>query len=117
VKGPPITVTCDCGAVRHVPYGEIWACESCGRRWNTAQIPADAYWGILHEMRNYRLLVIGVALGMAVVFGLLALFVSQGLLLLLPLLLTAWFIWFMPWWRRKLRRRARDLPSWKLTPE
>jgi hypothetical protein len=117
VKGPPITVTCECGEVRHVPYGDTWECESCGRRWNTAQIPRDVYWGIMREMRNYRLVVIGVALGLAVVFGLLALLVSGGLLLLLPLVLTAWFIWFMPWWRRRIRQRTRSLPTWKLTPE
>jgi len=117
VKGPPITVSCECGDVRHVPYGDTWLCESCGRRWNTAQIPADVYWGIMREMRNYRLAVIGVALGTAALFGVLALFVNPGLLLVFPLVLTGWFIWFMPWWRRKLRRRARSLPSWKLTPE
>jgi len=117
VKGPPITVSCECGEVRHVPYGETWQCESCSRRWNTTQIPADVYWGIMREMRNYRLAVIGAALGTAAFFGVLALFVNPGLLLVFPLVLTGWFIWFMPWWRRKLRRRARSLPSWKLTPE
>ena len=117
MKGPPITVSCHCGEVRHVPYGDTWTCEKCGRRWNTAQIPADAYWGIMREMRNYRLVVIGVAVGLALAFGLLALFVAESLFLLLPLLLMVWFIWFMPWWRRRIRRRTRDLPSWKLTPE
>ena len=73
VKGPPITVSCKCGEVRHVPYGETWTCETCGRRWNTAQIPEAEYWGIMREMRNYRLVVVGIALGLAVVFGALAL--------------------------------------------
>jgi hypothetical protein len=117
VKGPPITVTCECGAVRRVPYGETWQCETCGRRWNTTQIPADVYWGIMREMRNYRLVLIGAVLVIAAIFGLLALFVSPGLLLTFPVLLAAWFIWFMPWWRRRLRSRARALPAWKLTPE
>ena len=117
MKGPPITVTCECGVARHVPYGDTWECEACGRRWNTNQIPAEAYWGIMSEMRRYRLYVIGAALGLAVVFGLLALLVSPGLILLLPLVMAFWFIWFMPWWRRRLRRRARSLPSWSLTPE
>ena len=117
MKGPPITVSCHCGEARHVPYGETWRCEKCGRRWNTAQIPEEAYWGIMREMRNYRLVVIGVALGFAIVFGLLALFVAESLFLLLPLVLMFWFIWFMPWWRRRIRRRARSLPQWQLTPE
>lgn len=117
VKGPPITVSCKCGEVRHVPYGETWTCETCGRRWNTAQIPAAEYWGIMREMRNYRLVVVGIALGLAVVFGALALTVAENLILLLPIVLAFWLIWFMPWWRRRLRRRTRELPSWQLTPE
>ena len=68
-------------------------------------------------MRNYRLVVIGIALGIAVVFGLLAVLVAQNLILLLPIVLTFWFIWFMPWWRRRIRARARSLPQWQLTPE
>ncbi len=100
-----------------MPYGETWQCESCGRRWNTAQIPAEEYWGIMREMRAYRLAVIGIALGFGVTFALLAFLVAERLILLLPVVLAFWFIWFMPWWRRRLRRRARDLPTWKLSPE
>ena len=100
-----------------MPYGETWTCEQCGRRWNTAQIPAEDYWRIMRDMRNYRLAVIGIALGLTVVFGVLALLVAQTLILLLPVVLTFWFIWFMPWWRRRIRTRARNLPQWQLTPE
>jgi hypothetical protein len=96
VRGPPITVSCHCGRVEHVPYGEAWTCEHCGRRWNTAQIPEEDYWGIMRAMRNYRLVIIGIAVGLALVFGTLALVVSEGLILLLPVVLTFWFIWFMP---------------------
>jgi hypothetical protein len=117
VKGPPITVDCHCGQARHVPYGETWQCEGCGRRWNTAQIPSDVYWGIMREMRKYRLVVVGIALALGVGFGLLAFLVAERLILLLPVVLAFWLIWFMPWWRRRLRQRARALPSWKLTPE
>lgn len=117
MKGPPITVTCHCGEVRHVPYGETWQCETCGRRWNTSQIPGDVYWGIMREMRNYRLAVIGIALGLGLLFALLAILVAERMILLLPVVLAFWFIWFMPWWRRRLRNRTRSLPSWQLTPE
>ena len=68
-------------------------------------------------MRNYRLVVVGIALGMAAVFGALALLVAESIILLLPVVLTFWFIWFMPWWRRRIRRKARNLPQWQLTPE
>lgn len=100
-----------------MPYGEIWQCERCRRRWNTAQIPGDVYWGIMHEMRNYRLVVIGIALGFGIIFALLAFLVAERLILLLPVVLAFWFIWFMPWWRRRVRRRVRNLPTWELHPE
>ena len=117
VRGAPITIRCECGAVKHVPYGERWECEQCARRWNTAQIPADEYWGLMREMRRLRLSVIGVAVALAGGFALLALLVSQAIFLLIPLVLSGWFIWYMPFWRRKLRRRVRSLPSWQLHPE
>lgn len=117
MKPPPITVRCDCGETRHVPYGERWQCEGCGRRWNTAQIPADEYYGILREMRNFRLTAIGAAVVLGVGFTILALTVSQSLFLLLPVVLGIWYIWYMPMWRRKVRRRARSLPKWQLHPE
>jgi len=71
----------------------------------------------MRAMRRYRLLIIGVALGLTLVFGLLALFVSQSLFVLLPIVLAAWFIWYMPFWRRRVRRHARSLPKWNLHPE
>ncbi len=103
--------------MKHVPYGERWTCERCGRRWNTAQIPPDAYWGILRDMRRERFVVIGLALALTVAFAVLALVVSESLFLLLPVLLAMWFLLYMPMWRRRLRRRARDLPKWELHPE
>jgi hypothetical protein len=103
--------------MKHVAYGDTWECEKCGRRWNTNQIPPEEYWGILKDMRRLRLVVIGIALGLTLVFGLLSLFVSQSLILLLPVVLAGWFIWYMPWWRRQVRRRARNTPKWNLRPE
>jgi hypothetical protein len=117
VKGPPITVKCECGEVEHVPYGEVWECDQCGRRWNTNQIPAEEYDAILTEMRRFRFSAIGAALVLGIGFALLAIFVSESLFLMLPVVLAAWYIWYMPLWRRKVRRRARNLPKWTLTHE
>jgi hypothetical protein len=117
MRGPPITIRCECGETRHVPYGERWECEGCGRRWNTAQIPAEEYDGILRDMRRFRLSAIGFAVVTAAAFTALAIFVSESLFLLLPVVLSAWYIFYMPLWRAKVRRRARSLPTWQLHPE
>jgi len=117
MKGPPITIRCECGETKQVPYPERWKCEKCGRSWNTAQIPAEEYEGILREMRRFRLSAIAAAVVFSVVFAILAITVSQSLFILLPVVLGIWYIWYMPFWRRKVRRRARTLPTWNLTPE
>jgi Flp pilus assembly protein TadB len=117
VKGPPITIRCECGEVRQVPYGERWSCEQCGRSWNTAQIPAAEYNGILREMRRFRLSAIGFAVVIAVAFVVLAVAVSQSLVLMLPVVLAGWYLFYMPMWRRRVRRRARTLPTWQLRQE
>ena len=117
MRGAPVTIRCECGRVEHVPYGERWRCEDCGRRWNTNQIPAEEYWGIMREMRKFRLVAIAAAVVIALIFVVLALVVSRSVLILLPLVLGGWYIWYMPWWRRKVRQRARRLPTWELRPE
>jgi hypothetical protein len=110
-------VKCDCGELKHVAYGETWTCEQCSRRWNTNQIPAEEYNAILSEMRRFRLSAIAAAVVLGVGFALLAIFVSESLFLMLPVVLGGWYIWYMPLWRRKVRRRARNLPKWQLRPE
>jgi hypothetical protein len=117
MKGPPITVKCDCGNVNHVPYGDAWTCERCKRRWNTAQIPHDEYWGIMKQMRWFRFQAMGVAVAIAVTFFLLGATVEKRFFVLAPLVLGAWFLFYMPQWRRKVRAAARNLPTWKLTPD
>jgi hypothetical protein len=117
MNAPPITVRCDCGEQAQVAYPETWVCGKCGRRWNTAQIPAEEYLGILREMKRFRITAIAAALVLAVLFAVLALTVSQSFFLLLPPALAGWYIVYMPLWRRKVRRRARSLPTWQLRPE
>ena len=115
VKGPPITVSCDCGEIERVPYGDAWICPICGRRWDTAQIPPEEYWGVMREMRRYRLEVVAVsvALGIALAITL----ANLGSRRYFPIVLGVmgfWFLIYMPRWRQKVRRRARELPGWRL---
>jgi hypothetical protein len=117
MRPPPIGVRCDCGEMRDVAYGETWVCESCGRRWNTAQIPADEYAKVVDVARDLRnrglagLVVIGVS------FGALAIVLEPRMLLTAPVAIGLWYAWFWPRHRRQLRERARSLPRWELRPE
>ena len=117
MKGPPITVICDCGEVERIPYGDAWICPSCARRWNTSQIPSEEYWGIMREMRRFRLEVIGVSIALGIA---LAVTLSNlGSRRYFPIVLGVmgfWFLIYMPRWRQRVRRRARELPTWKLRP-
>lgn len=112
-----MTIRCECGETRQVPYGERWTCDKCRRTWNTAQIPAAEYEGILREMRNFRLTAIAAALIIGAVFAVMALTVATSVVLLIPVVLSGWYLFYMPLWRRKVRRRARSLPTWQLHPE
>jgi hypothetical protein len=117
MSGALITVRCGCGQTTYLSYGEKWECPECGERWNTNQIPADEYWGIMREQRRYRLVAMGVAFAIAVAG--IALSVLMGRQFLVPacLIMAFWFLLFMPYWRRRVRSRARNLPTWDLRSE
>ena len=114
---PPITISCDCGETKDVAYGERWQCERCGRCWNTQQIPAEEYEGLLRRMRRFRLEVLGFALVVAAVVIPVIVFVSPGFIFAVPIVAAAWLFLYLPMWRRKTRRAARSAPRWELHPE
>lgn len=117
MRGPPITVRCDCGGIGYVPYSQSWACPACGRTWNTSQIPAEEYWGIMREMRRLRLTVITTALALVLPIAALVPLAGLRILVLLPLVMSFWFMFYMPRWRRRVRERSRNLSKWELRPE
>jgi len=114
---PPITITCDCGRAADVPYGEVWQCEACGRRWDTRQIPLEEYEGLLRRMRRFRLEVVAAAVLVAGIFVPLVVFVSQGFVFVFPIVAFVWLFFYLPLWRRRARRVARSAPRWDLHPE
>jgi hypothetical protein len=116
VRAAPITITCDCGKRVELPYGDRYTC-GCGRRWNTAQIPAEEYWGVMREVRRYRNLVVGVAVAVCIAVLPLAMLVSQAFFFLLLLLLGAWAFYARPFLRRRVRAKLAERPTWKLRPE
>ena len=52
---PPITITCECGETKRVAYGQRWKCDTCGRSWNTEQIPPEEYEGLMRRMRRHKI--------------------------------------------------------------
>jgi len=113
----PIQVTCDCGTVESVRYGETWTCGRCGREWDTSQIPEDEYRGLLRDLRRYRLEMVGAALLIAAIIVPVAFLVNMGILLVLPFLLAFAAIFYGPVWKRRVRRRIAERPRWELQPK
>ncbi len=69
----------------------------------------------MKDMRRLRLSVIGMALAIVVPIGALLPVVGIRILLLLPIAMSFWFIFYMPRWRRQVREQARSLRKWKLS--
>ena len=94
-----------------MPHGETWTCETCGRRWNTAQIPADAYDRRRRRMRRFELEVLGFGVLILALFVPLVLFVSSAYLCWASCVAAAWMFLYMPFWRRRVRRAAAEAPQ------
>jgi hypothetical protein len=118
LRGPRITVNCECGQTNYLSYGESWTCPACGRTYDTKRIPADEYEQIRQISFRYRLLPIGfaalVALA-AIVFTLTGNII--GVFLLLPIALVIWFVFIRPTHRKRYREAIQDLPVWHLRAE
>jgi hypothetical protein len=114
---PPITIKCDCGETRQIAYGDRWVCEGCGRAWNTNQIPAEEYEGLLRRVRRHKLEAVGAAAISAAIMVPLIVVVSSSFILLVPAVMSVWLFVFLPYWRRRYRRTAYEAPHWQLHPE
>jgi len=114
---PAITITCECGETKRVAYGQRWQCETCSRSWNTQQIPPEEYEGLLRRMRRHKIEVLAAAALAAAVLVPLIVFVSTTFIFMAPALAAVWLFLYLPIWRRRNRRAARDAPRWELHPE
>ena len=110
-------MTCECGEKRDLGYGEEWACEACGRRWDTNQIPAEQYDAIRRTQLRFRVLpvVYGVVVASTALFFMLTGNVFS-VFVLLPLSMMLWFYFVRPVHRRRYRRAIAELPRWGLRP-
>jgi hypothetical protein len=114
-KGPPITVTCECGERHELFYGERWTCPACGRAYDSNQIPADEYARIRSLQLRFR--AVPIALGvtvaaLAIVFTLTG--NITGVFFVMPVAIIAWFVFIRPTHRKRYRQAIADLPRWDL---
>ena len=114
-KGPPITVTCECGERHELFYGERWSCPTCAREYDSGQIPADEYAQIRRVQMRFRTVPIALGLtvaALAIVFTLTGNIV--GVFFLLPVALVSWFVFIRPTHRKRYRAAIAELPRWDL---
>lgn len=116
-RGPPITVSCDCGERRDLRYGERWTCEHCGRIWDTRQIPAEDYAAIRAIQRRFVVLPALMLVAVVATVALLVVFGRVYAFILLPLALALWTMYGRPVHRRRLRRALDRRPAWRIEPE
>jgi hypothetical protein len=117
-RGPPITLTCECGEKRYLRYGEHWTCEKCGRGWDTAKIPLEQYAAIRQTQLRYRRAPIAISvLALACVVTCIVVGKALGALLVVAIIATTWSMFFKPLHRRKYREAIAELPSWQITPD
>mgnify|MGYP000436253812 CR=1 FL=1 len=114
VLAPPVTVTCECGAVERVKYGERWACPSCGRTYDTSRIPEAEYRERTRIVSRYRLLTFGPLLVLAAIMVPLVVFVDSSLVFLMGVLAFAYILLFLPFVGRRARRRVAPGSAWDL---
>ena len=115
-KGPPITVTCECGKRRDLKYGEKWKCEGCGRQFDTRKIPLEEYAAIRRTQIRYRLFPLAsCALLLVAVILFLAVGRAFSALLAVAFLLASWSMVGRPFYRSRYRRAlSKNLPTWNI---
>ena len=117
-RGPPITLTCECGETRHLRYGDRWTCEKCSRSWDTTKIPVDQYAAVRSTQLRFRRVPIAISvLALAAVIACIVVGKALGGLIVVAILATTWSMFFRPLHRRKYRAALADLPIWKIKPE
>ena len=115
-KGPPITVTCECGQKRDLQYGEQWQCEGCGRSYDTRKIPLEEYAAIRRTQLRYRL--IPLIAGLVLLAAMIVFFIAGSAftaLVLIAFVGASWVMFVRPFFRTRYRKSlGKNLPTWNL---
>jgi Flp pilus assembly protein TadB len=114
-RGPPITVTCECGERRELRYGERWQCESCGRSYDTNRIPVEEYAAFRRSKVRDRIVPTAIFVALA---GVVLFFVligrPIGSILIVAVVGYVWATFIRPARRRRQYREIADRPRWKI---
>ena len=98
-------------------YGDGFDC-SCGRHWDTNQIPRRDFEAVEAVARRFRRnQAVFVATVVALVVALVILGRSAPLLVTLPVSALVWLRFFRPWWRQRRLAALANLPTWDLRPD
>jgi hypothetical protein len=117
-RGPRITLTCKCGEKNYVQYGEIWTCDTCGKRWNTRKIPLEEYAALRStQLKLRRIPIVISALSLLCVAVFIVAGQPFGGLILVGFAVSAWSMFVRPLHKRKYREALAKLPSWEIEPE
>ncbi len=117
-RGPRITLTCECGEVNYLQYGERWTCPKCGRSWNTLRIPLEQYAEIRRTQLRFRRIPIAVSiLSLICIVAFLIVGKPFAGLILVAFAATAWSMFARPLHKRRYREALAKLPRWEIEPD
>jgi len=117
-RGPRITITCKCGEVNYLQYGERWTCPKCGRSWNTLRIPLEQYAEIRRTQLRFRRIPIVVSvLSLICIVAFLIVGKPFAGLILVAFAATAWSMFARPLHKRRYREALAKLPRWEIEPD
>jgi len=110
----PITVRCECGETHSVKLGDVVDC-SCGRRYDTSQLPKERFAQVRAHQAKTRLYV---RLGAVwiIVLGLVTflLWGKWGVSVGAPLAALIWFLIIRRWFMRTFVPSPGELPTLEL---
>jgi hypothetical protein len=118
MKGPRITVTCECGQQTKVHYGDRFECEGCDRAYDTSKIPSADYERLASVVRRFRYA--GWAFGVVLALAALWLLTQGQEIVLIIGMMSILFIWWSygrPFVRGRYHRALSTLPRWELKAE
>jgi hypothetical protein len=117
-RGPPITLTCECGERRELRYGQQWRCERCGRNYDTNRIPVDEYTALRRARVRDRILPSAKFVALAATVTVFVL-IGRPLaaIIIVPTVGFVWGSFVRPARRRRQYQAIAERPRWNIRSE